>query len=177
MKTLLHNNVLALVTLLNPVTSGMAVEHEIYEAWHEWIGDLAKITSTVDQINSLLQQCERDREELEYLADRREKICGKRKTGAGDDPPAPSPAKSTPPQKQPQTANDPQSTTSPPAQPSSSCGFMMPKECGCSSSRHRNRKRTQSPRHRMSSRNRNEHRAYQASIKHHSIRQGMCRFL
>lgn len=140
---------------LNPVTSTMAVAYEFYETWHEWLGDVKKIVSTTDQVQELLAQCQRDLEELEFLADRREKICGKGKTDAGEPPvePTTSPAKSTPPQKQPQTADNPQpATPTPPPEPQGepseppiiadpefptqtprTGGFMIPQECGCDS--------------------------------------------
>ncbi len=97
----------ATAALLNPLTSAMAVEYEVYEAWHEWLGDLAKINSTTDKVNELTQQCERDLEELDYLADRREKICGKGTTDT-ETLPSTSPSTSTDPPQQPQNAEDQQ---------------------------------------------------------------------
>ena len=143
---------------LYPMLAGTGLTYELYHSWHEWLGDVKKIVSTTDQVQELLAQCARDLEELEYLADRREKICGKGKTDQGEppaeppaEPPTTSPAKTEHPQGQPQAPGEPEPTTpTPPAEsqgePSeppiiadpefptstpSSGGFILPQECGC----------------------------------------------
>ena len=140
---------------LIPVGGAMlALEYELYEAWHELTRDMTKIDSAAREGYELLAQWDRLREEFKYQVDRREKICGKGKKSEGD-PPATTPAKPTPPQKQPQTSGDPQPAT--PTQPSEpqrnlsepstiadpefptqaprSGGFMIPQECGCNANK------------------------------------------
>jgi hypothetical protein len=101
--------------LLNPVSKAMATAYEFTKSWHEWMSDVKKIVSTTDEVQELLAKCERDREELEFLADKREKICGQRPTDT-DNAPTSTPSKSTPPKKPEQTADE--KATAPSEQPS-----------------------------------------------------------
>jgi len=142
-------------SLLNPATKAMATAYEFTKSWHEWMSDVKKIVSTTDEVQEILAKCERDREELEFLADKRKKICGQGPTDT-DNPPATTPSKSTPPKNPEQTADENATAPSeqpsdtqpepsepseppiisdpePPAQPSRGGGFIMPKECGCGS--------------------------------------------
>ena len=152
---------LATAALLNPLTSTMAVEFEVYHSWHKWIEDLKKIGSTVDQVSDLADQCARDYEELQYQIDRREKICGKGSQATSGSP-STSTTESTPPKSKARTSDKkpPTQTTSseaqtseaqttktdgktsdtdviwdPPFEPpqSQSGGFIIPQECGCGS--------------------------------------------
>jgi hypothetical protein len=152
---------IATAALLNPLTSTMAVEYEVYHSWHKWIEDLKKIGSTVDEVSDLADQYARDYEELQYQIDRREKICGKwPRVPSGSS--STSPPASTPPQNKAHTSDQRPSTqtTSSEAQtseaqttktdgktsdtdviadppfeppPSQSGGFIIPQECGCGS--------------------------------------------
>lgn len=140
-------------SLLNPVTKAMATAYEFTKSWHEWMSDVKKIVSTTDEVQELLAKCERDREELEFLADKRKKICGQGPTDTDNPPATTTPSKSTPPKHPEQTANENATEPSeqpsdtqpepfeppiisdpePPAQPSRGGGFIMPTECGCGS--------------------------------------------